>query len=112
MDTIIQHPLDRFSFTPGMAELDAKGKDAIDQLMTMMGDLQFRKDSVWGTYARYVLLVDTSLFPWLCFLAQINCEKLRAHLWGCEQGENGDPESDLRQAELPFTRYTNSNSHF
>jgi hypothetical protein len=103
MDWIIQHPLDRFSFSPSMADLDEEGKSAADQLLTMMGDMQFQKDSVWGTYARYVLLVDTSFFPRLCFLAQINGEQLRAHLWSCERGENSASERNLDQAELPFT---------
>lgn len=109
MDRIIQHPLDRFSFSPSMADLDADGTNAADQLMTMMGDIQFRKDSVWGTYARYVLLVDTSLFPRLCFLAQINGEQLRAHLWSCERGENAATEKNLDQAELPFNGSRNVN---
>ena len=95
-----------------MADLDEEGKSAADQLLTMMGDMQFQKDSVWGTYARYVLLVDTSFFLRLCFLAQINGEQLRAHLWSCERGENSASGRNVDQAELPFTVIKNANLLF
>jgi hypothetical protein len=57
---IIQHPLDRFSFSGNLGDLDRTGRVAVDQLMTMIGDMRFRKDSIWGTCARYFLLIDLS----------------------------------------------------
>jgi hypothetical protein len=83
----IEHPLDRFSLTGSLRDLDCAGRDATDKLMTMIDDMRFRKDSIWGTCARYFLLIDLSWFPQLCLLAQINSEKLRAYLWLCERGE-------------------------
>jgi len=50
---IIQHPLDRFSLTKSMADLDARGRDAVDQLMTRIGALQFCRHDIRGTCARY-----------------------------------------------------------
>ena len=84
---LIEHPLDRFSLTGSLRDLDCTGRDATDKLMTMIDDMRFRKDSIWGTCARYFLLIDLSWFPQLCLSAQINSEKLRAYLWLCERGE-------------------------
>jgi len=84
---LIEHPLDRFLLTGSLRDLDWAGRDATDKLMTMIDDMRFRKDSIWGTCARYFLLIDLSWFPQLCLSAQINSEKLRAYLWLCERGE-------------------------
>ena len=84
---LIEHPLERFSLTGSLRDLDCTGRDATDKLMTMIDDMRFRKDSIWGTCARYFLLIDLSWFPQLCLSAQINSEKLRAYLWLCERGE-------------------------
>jgi hypothetical protein len=84
---LIEHPLDRFCFTGSLRDLDCTGRDATDKLMTMIDDMRFRKDSIWGTCARYFLLIDLSWFPHLCLSAQINSEKLRAYLRLCERGE-------------------------
>jgi hypothetical protein len=45
---IIRHPLDRFSFSGNMRDLDAAGRDSADQRLTMIGDMRFLKDSVWA----------------------------------------------------------------
>lgn len=100
---IIQHPLDRFSFSGNLGDLDRTGRVAVDQLMTMIADMRFRKDSIWGTCARYFLLIDLSWFPRLCFSAQLNSEKLRAYLWLCERGELEDIFDD-GQTVMPFIR--------
>jgi hypothetical protein len=84
---LTEHPLDRFSLTGSLRNLDRTGRDATDKLMTMIDDMRFRKDGIWGTCARYFLLIDHSWFPRLCLSAQINSEKLRAYLWLCERGE-------------------------
>ena len=69
----------------------------------MIDDMQFRKDSIWGTCARYFLLIDLSWFPQLCLSAQINSEKLRAYLWLCERGEL-EIVFDNAHILLPFVR--------
>ena len=101
---IIRHPLDRFSFSGNMRDLDAAGRDSADQRLTMIGDMRFLKGTVRGTCARYFLLIDVSWFPKLCFSAHINCETLRAYLWRCESGQKDEIEntSDDAQTALPF----------
>ena len=100
---LIEHPLDRFSLTGSLRDLDCTGRDATDKLMTMIDDMRFRKDSIWGTCARYFLLIDLSWFPQLCLSAQINSEKLRAYLWLCERGEIKDIFDDAGTV-VPFLR--------
>jgi hypothetical protein len=101
---IIRHPLDRFSFRGNMGHLDPQGRDSAERLMTMIGDMKFRKDNIEGTCARYFLLIDLSWFPQICFSAQINCAKLREYLWCVERGEEGPLENavDDVQIALPF----------
>jgi hypothetical protein len=77
---IIQHPLDKFSITGGMADLDARGRDSADQLLTMMGDMQFCKEDIRGTCARYFLFIENAWFYKLCSAARVDPEKLRNHL--------------------------------
>ena len=100
---LIEHPLDRFSLTGSLRDLDCTGRDATEKLMTMIDDMRFRKDSIWGTCARYFLLIDLSWFPQLCLSAQINSEKLRAYLWLCERGEINHIFDDADTA-VPFLR--------
>jgi hypothetical protein len=101
---IIQHPLDRFSFTGKTASLDRAGREAADQLLTMIGDFRFLKEDIQGICAAFFLLIDISWFPHVCFLAHINCEKLRAYLWRLE-GRNKHELQELfdnTQRALPF----------
>ena len=63
---VIRHPLDRFAFTGSLGDLDYAGRAAADHLMTMISDMRFRKESLWGICARYFLLVDLSRFPQFC----------------------------------------------
>jgi hypothetical protein len=101
---IIQHPLDRFSFTGETESLDQAGREAADQLLTMIGDFRFLREDIRGTCAAYFLLIDISWFPRLCFLAHINCEKLRAYLWrfeGRSKHELQELFEDTQRA-LPF----------
>jgi hypothetical protein len=102
--TIVQHPLDKFSFTGKMESLDSTGRKAADQLLTMIGDFRFLKDDIRGTCAGYFLLVDLLWFPHLCFLANINCEKLRDYLWRGEGRNWKDSQKlfDDAQTALPF----------
>ena len=99
---IIQHPLDRFSLTKSMASLDKIGRDAVDQLMTMIGDLQFCRQDIRGTCARYFCFVDTLWLSHLCFSAHIDYESLQTHLRGI--GHEGASESDyaFADAQLSF----------
>ena len=77
---IIQHPLDMFSLTGSMADLDARGRDSADQLLTMIGDLQFFKEDIRGTCARYLLFIENEWFCKLCSAARIDSGKLRNYL--------------------------------
>jgi hypothetical protein len=106
---IVQHPLDRFSFTGCIGALDAKGRDSADQLLTMIGDMRFCEDNIQATCARYFLLIDICWFPRLCFLANINCAKLREYLCRIEQGEEGELENtaDDTQSSFCFPTYEN-----
>ena len=101
---IIQHPLDRFSFTGKTESLDRAGREAAEQLLTMIGDFRFLREDIRGTCAAYFLLVDISWFPRLCFLAHINCEKLRAYLWQFEGRDKHELQElfDETQRVLPF----------
>jgi hypothetical protein len=100
---IIRHPLDRFSFTGNMGNLDAAGRDAAEKLMTMIGDMRFLKDTIWGTCARYFLLIDTSWFPQVCLFAQINSAMLRTYLLRVEKGEEGELENVAMAAQTDFS---------
>jgi hypothetical protein len=87
---IIQHPLDRFSSTKSMAGLDTIGRDAVDQLMTMIGDLQFCRHDIRGTCARYFCFVDTMWLSHLCFSAHIDYGSLQSYLRGIgHEGASG-----------------------
>jgi hypothetical protein len=77
---IIQHPLDMFSLTGSMADLDARGRDSADQLLTMIGDMQFFKEDIRGTCARYLLFIENAWFCKLCSAARIDSGKLRNYL--------------------------------
>jgi len=87
-----------------MDSLDPAGQEAADQLLTMIGDFRFLKDDIRGTCAGYFLLVDLSWFPRLCFLAHINCEKLRDYLWRFERGNRAELQELFGEAQtvLPF----------
>jgi hypothetical protein len=103
---IIRHPLDRFSFTENVGNLDASGRDAAEKLMTMIGDMRFLKDIIWGTCARYFLLIDGSWFPRVCSSAQINSAMLRTYLLRVESGEEGEcePVADATQSIFLFPK--------
>ena len=79
---IIQHPLDRFTLTGSMADLDATGRDSADQLMTMIGDMKFCKGDIRGTCARYFVFIDNAWFCELCLSAHIHSGKLRNYFGG------------------------------
>ena len=99
---IIQHPLDRFSLNKSMADLDARGRDAVDQLMTMIGDLQFCRHDIRGTCARYFCFIDTVWLSHLCFSAHIDCGRLQTHLWGIEHEAASELDSTFDDAQLSF----------
>jgi hypothetical protein len=91
---LIRHPLDSFSSTGSMTDLDARGMDAADQLMTLIGDLHCCKEDIRGTCARYFCFVDTLWLLHLCDSAHIDFVKLRTYL---RDGEN-EISSELDQA--------------
>jgi hypothetical protein len=99
---IIQHPLDRFSLTKSMADLDARGRDAVDQLMTMIGDLQFCRHDIRGTCARYFCFIDTVWLSHLCISAHIDCGRLQTHLWGIEHEAATELDSTFDDAQMSF----------
>ena len=109
MDTfeIIQHPLDWLSLTGSVAGLDEIGRDAADQLLTMIGDMQFCKGDIRGTCARYFFFIDTEWFCKLCRAANIDCRKLQSYLLSMEKaaaGELGDAFDDP-QGSFCFPKY-------
>jgi hypothetical protein len=99
---IVQHPLDRFSSTGGMGDLDATGRDSADQIMTMIGDLRFAKDNIRGTCARYFLFIDILWFSRLCLSAHVNCAQLRNYLWAVEQAEAAELENSFAESQASF----------
>jgi hypothetical protein len=99
---IIRHPLDRFSLTENMSNLNESGRDAVDTLMTMIGDMRFMKDTIRGFCARYFLLIDTSWFPQLCLSAQINSAMFRVYLWGIQCGEESELENVAKAVQSTF----------
>jgi hypothetical protein len=99
---IIQHPLDRFSLNKSMADLDARGRDAVDQLMTMIGDLQFCRHDIRGTCARYFCFIDTVWLSHLCFSAHIDCGRLQTYLWGIEHEVASELGNTFDDAQISF----------
>jgi hypothetical protein len=103
---MIQHPLDWVSLTGSMAGLDEIGRDSADQLMTMIGDMQFCKGDIRGTCARYFFFIDTEWFCKLCRAANIDCRKLQNYLLTIEkEAASGlDDAFDDPQASFRFPR--------
>ncbi|HKV04992.1 MAG TPA: hypothetical protein VJO53_07790 [Candidatus Acidoferrales bacterium] len=102
---VIKHPLDRFAFSGTVGALDREGRESLESLMLLIGDMRFRSGTVEGTCARYFLLVDPTWVPKLCYSAHINCAKLREHLSHSEYEQAGasDLVPDVAQSSLPFT---------
>jgi hypothetical protein len=109
MDTfeLIQHPLDWLSLTGSMAGLDETGRDAANQLLTMIGDMQFCKGDIRGTCARYFLFIDTEWFCKLCLRANIDCGKLHNYLLSMEKGAAGELDDAFvdPQGSFCFPKY-------
>jgi hypothetical protein len=101
---VIKHPLDEFSFSGDIGGLNQEGRNALDLIMLMIGDMRFRKGNISSTCARYFLLIDATWVPKLCFFAHINCTKMRDYLWHCELGEGDGLErlSENSQIALLF----------
>jgi hypothetical protein len=99
---IIQHPLDKFILTGSMADLDAVGKDSADQLMTMIGDMQFCKGDIRGTCARYFIFIDSAWFCKLCFLAHIDCRKLQTYLLCVDNGAANELSDAFDEPQTSF----------
>jgi hypothetical protein len=78
--TIIKHPLEECVSDGNLSDLDQQGRVSLDLILTLIGDLRFRKDRIEGTCARYFLLVDSSVVQNLCASAHIDCDKLRDHV--------------------------------
>jgi hypothetical protein len=98
---IIKHPLEECVSFGNISDLDLRGRDSLDLIMTMIGDLRFRNDRVEGTCARYFLLVDLSVVQHLCVSAHINCDKLRDYARRCDSLEGREliGGSDSRQTD-------------
>jgi hypothetical protein len=109
---IIQHPLDKFSLTGSMADLDARGRDSADQLLTMIGDMQFCKEDIRGTFARYFLFIENTWFCKLCFAARIDAGKLRSYLLGIdiEVTDKSHNTCDDSQASFCFPENENQSA--
>jgi hypothetical protein len=99
---LIRHPLDRFSLTGSMEDLDARGMEAADHLMTMIGDLRFREEDIRGTCARYFCFIDTVWFSHLCDTAHIDHAKLQTYLRCTENGVAGELDDILNDGQTSF----------
>ena len=106
---IIQHPLDKFSITGSMADLDARGRDSADQLLTMMGDMQFCKEDIRGTCARYFLFIENAWFYKLCSAARIDPDKLRNHLLEIDMGVTDKSYNTCNDSQASFCFPENGN---
>jgi len=98
--TVIKHPLDAFSFSGGIGELDEDGRNALELIMMLIGDMRFRKGRIEGTCARYFLLIDNSWVPKNCFLARLNCTKMREYLWQCDFAETDGIERHSENSQI------------
>jgi len=85
-----------------MADLDARGRDAVDQLLTMIGDLQFCRHDIRGTCARYFCFIDTVYLSHLCFSAHIDFGRLQTYLWGIEHEVAGELDNTFDDAQMSF----------
>jgi hypothetical protein len=99
---MIQHPLDWLSLTGSMAGLDEKGRDSADQLLTMIGDLQFCKGDIRGTCAHYFLFIETEWFYKLCLAANIDFRKLQNYLLSIENEAAGELFDNLEDPQASF----------
>ena len=99
---IIQHPLDRFISAGNMAGLDERGRDSADQLMTMIGDLQFCRTDIRGTCARYFIFIETAWFCKLCFTAHIDCVKLQSFLRDIDNALSSGPFNIVDNFQASF----------
>src|ERR1700722_15364160 len=106
---IIQHPLDKFSINGSMAELDAKGRESADQLLTMIGDMQFCKEDIRGTLARYFLFVENTWFCKLCSAARIDPGKLRNYLLGIDIEPTDKLNNNCSNSQASFCFPENEN---
>jgi hypothetical protein len=99
---LIHHPLDRFSLTGSMADLDARGMDAADQLMTMIGDLHCCNEDIRGTCARYFCFIDTLWLLHLCDSAHLDYVKVRAYLRDTENEAASELDNTVDDAQAAF----------
>jgi hypothetical protein len=96
---IIKHPLEECVSSGDICDLDLQGRNSLDLIMTMIGDMRFRRDSINGTCAQYFLLVDISMLQNLCVSAHIDCDKLCDHIrrYECAETSESKAVSDNRQ---------------
>jgi len=97
---VIKHPLDVFSFSGNVGELNEDGRNALDLIMMLISDMRFSKGRIGGTCARYFLLIDNTWVPKNCFLAHLNCTKMREYLWRCEFEETDGPERHSENSQI------------
>lgn len=106
---IIQHPLDKFSLTGSMADLDGRRRDSADQLMTMIGDLQVCRNDIRGTCARYFFFIDRAWFWKLCLAAHIDFGKLHSYLLAIDNEETDKSHNTLDDPQASFCFPENEN---
>jgi hypothetical protein len=103
---VIKHPLEGCVTFGSIGDLDPQGRDSLDSIMTMIGDMRFRKDTIEGVCARYFLLVDLSVLQNLCAAAHLNFDKLQDYIrrCDCEGVDESTVASRVPQAVFPFAR--------
>ncbi len=100
--TIIKHPLEECVSDGNLSDLDPQGRTSLDLILTLIGDLRFRRDQIEGTCARYFLLVDSSVVQNLCASAHIDCDKLRDHVRRLECGDANESGVILDDLQSSF----------
>jgi hypothetical protein len=90
----LKHPLERFSAGRGPVGEGTACRRQFGEtiLQAVLDTARYGARHPIGNAARRFLLRDTEDFPWMCELAGIDSEKLRAHL---QRIECGDIPSEL-----------------
>jgi hypothetical protein len=88
----LSHPLEGFSAGHGPVGKGTRSRVLFGMVLSQaMAEAFFYDDENRRIAARRFLLEDAEDFFWVCDLAGVDGEKLRAHLWACERGEVSIP---------------------
>jgi hypothetical protein len=77
--------------------------------MTMIGDLQFCRNDIRGTCARYFFLIDRAWFWKLCLAAHIDFRKLHSYLLAIDNEEADKSYNTFDDPQASFCFPENEN---